>query len=27
VLAVMLIHMRWTVCPKCAIVKECHSAF
>ena len=27
VLAVMLIHMRWKVCPKCAIVDECHSAF
>jgi hypothetical protein len=27
VLTVMLIHMRWTVCPTCAIVKECHAAF
>ncbi|UCG70013.1 MAG: hypothetical protein JSV09_03075 [Thermoplasmata archaeon] len=27
VLAVMLIHMRWIVCPKCAIVNECHAAF
>ena len=27
VMALMLIHMRWIVCPKCAIVKECHAAF
>ena len=27
VLAVMLIHMRWIVCPSCTIVKECHAAF
>lgn len=26
-LTIMLIHMRWIVCPKCAIVKECHAAF
>ena len=27
VLAVSLVHMRWKVCPSCAIVEECHSAF
>jgi hypothetical protein len=27
VLVVMMIHIRWKVCPKCAIVDECHSAF
>lgn len=27
VLAVMLIHMRWSVCPDCAIMEECHAAF
>jgi len=27
VLAVMLIHMKWKVCPTCAIVDECHAAF
>lgn len=27
VLAVMLIHMRWKVCPTCAIVDECHTSF
>ena len=27
VLALMLIHMRWKVCPTCAIMEECHSSF
>ncbi|MFX0114500.1 MAG: hypothetical protein ACFFB3_08125 [Candidatus Hodarchaeota archaeon] len=27
VLAVMLIHMKWKVCPTCAFVEECHAAF
>jgi len=27
VLAVTLTHMRWKVCPTCAIMEECHSSF
>jgi hypothetical protein len=27
VLAGMLIHMRWKVCPTCAFMEECHAAF
>ena len=27
VLALSLIHMRWKVCPTCAIMEECHSSF
>ena len=27
VLALMLIHMKWKVCPTCAIMEECHSSF
>ena len=27
VLATMLIHMKWKVCPTCAIVDECHASF
>jgi len=27
VLAISLIHMRWKVCPTCAIMEECHAAF
>ena len=27
VLALMLIHVRWKVCPTCAIQEECHAAF
>ena len=27
VVAVTLIHMKWKVCPTCAIVDECHSSF
>jgi disulfide bond formation protein DsbB len=26
-LAVMFIHMKWKVCPTCAIMDECHAAF
>ena len=26
-LAGMLLYVRWKVCPKCAIVDECHAAF
>ena len=27
ILAGMLIHMKWKVCPMCTIVEECHGAF
>ncbi len=27
VLALSIIHMKWKVCPTCAIVEECHAAF
>ena len=26
-LVVMFIHMKWKVCPTCAIMDECHAAF
>jgi hypothetical protein len=26
-LAVMLLYVRWKVCPTCAFMEECHEAF